>query len=115
MNWERYTSGSYIDSALEIYYLSGITNEKNFYEVKGTIEKLFDDCGINEDPTRYIQIFDEGIFFELNFSDILSKINLSKKYKPIPKYPPIIEDLTIEVSEKITVRDIIAEIKNKAH
>ncbi len=106
--------GSSIDNALEIYYLSGITNEKNFYEVKGIIEKLFDDCGINEDPTKYIQIFDEGIFFELNFSDILSKINLSKKYKPIPKYPPIIEDLTLEVSEKITVRDIIEEIKKQS-
>ncbi len=106
--------GSNIDGAKEFYFLSGISNNKTFYEVKGVIEKMFEDCGINEEGAKYIQIFDEGIFFELNFSDILSKINLSKKYKPIPKYPPIIEDLAIEVSEKIKVGGIIEEIKKQS-
>ena len=106
--------GSNIGSAQEFYFLCGISNNKNFYEIKGVIEKIFEDFGVNEGGAKYIQIFDEGIYFELNFSDILSKINLSKKYKPIPKYPPIIEDLAIEVSEKITVGDTIEEIKKQS-
>ena len=106
--------GSNIGSAQEFYFLCGISNNKNFYEIKGIIEKIFEDFGVNEGGAKYIQIFDEGIYFELNFSDILSKINLSKKYKPIPKYPPIIEDLAIEVSEKITVGDTIEEIKKQS-
>ncbi len=106
--------GSNIDEEKEFYFLSAVSNNKNFYEVKGVVEKIFEDCGINEAGAKYIQIFDEGIFFELNFSDILSKINLSKRYKPIPKYPPIIEDLSVEVSEKIKVGDIIEEIKKQS-
>ena len=106
--------GSNIDDPKEFYFLCAVSNNKNFYEVKGVIEKMFEDYGINEEWAKYIQIFDEGVFFELNFSDILSKINLSKKYKPIPKYPPIIEDLTIEVPEKITARDITEEIKKQS-
>jgi len=62
----------------------------------------------------YIQIFDEAIFFELNFSEILSKTNLSKKYKPIPKYPPIIEDLALLTDEKVQVGRIIEEIKKQS-
>lgn len=106
--------GSSIDNTKEFYYFSGISNTKNFYEIKGIIEKIFEDFGINDDGAKYIQIFDEGIYFELNLSDILSKINLLKKYKSIPKYPPIIEDLAIEVSEKITVGDILEEIKKQS-
>ena len=106
--------GSNIDDAKEFYFLSGISNNKNFYEVKGTIEEMFEDCGINEEVTKYIQIFDEAIFFELNFSEILSKTNLSKKYKPIPKYPPIIEDLALLTDEKVQVGRIIEEIKKQS-
>jgi len=106
--------GSNINESEEFYSLCAVSNNKNFYEVKGIIERMFEDYGINEEWAKYIQIFDEGVFFELNFSDILSKMNLSKKYKPIPKYPPIIEDLTIEVFEKITVGDIIGEIKKQS-
>src|SRR3990167_7884971 len=66
--------GSNIGSAQEFYFLCGISNNKNFYEIKGIIEKIFEDFGVNEGGAKYIQIFDEGIYFELNFSDIKNKL-----------------------------------------
>lgn len=106
--------GSSIDNALESYCLSGITNDKNFYEVKGVIEKLFDEFGIAEDTASNIHVIDEGIFFEINFSKLITKINLDKSYKPIPKYPPIIEDLALLIDEKVQTGQIIEEMKKQS-
>ena len=106
--------GSSIDTASEVYYLCGITNEKNFYEVKGIVEKLFEDFGISQDVTSFIHMADEGVLFEINFSNLLAKINPNKNYKPIPKYPPIIEDLSLLIDEKIQTGKLIEEIKKQS-
>jgi len=111
-------SGKNLDEAKEIYFLSGITNSKNFFEVKGLLEKIFEDIGINENPTKYIEILDKGIFFELNYSEILKNISASwrtnKVFKPLPKYPPIVEDLSIIATENAETTDIISEIKTQS-
>lgn len=107
-------SGKNLDEAKETYFLSGITNNKNFFEVKGLLEKIFEDLGVNEDPTKYIEILNEGIFFELNYSEIIKKMNPSKTFKPLPKYPPIVEDLSIIAGENITTSDLISEIKDQS-
>lgn len=106
--------GKNLDEAKEEYFLSGITNSKRYFEVKGIIEKLFDDLGIKDDPTKYIEILQDGIFFELNYSEILKNINLNKTFKPLPKYPPIVEDLSIVAGENIKTSDLISEIKKQS-
>lgn len=106
--------GENLSKAEENYFLSGITNFKSFFEVKGMLEKLFEDLEIKEDPTKYIEVLGQGIFFELNYSQILKKINSNKTFKPLPKYPPIIEDLSLIVLEKTKTIDIIDEIKNQS-
>ena len=59
------------------------------------------------------QIKKDDIFvFELDFTQIAKEANEIKKYKPIPKYPPIIEDLSFVVPEKTYVGEII-KIINK--
>ncbi|OGH24968.1 MAG: hypothetical protein A3B47_02645 [Candidatus Levybacteria bacterium RIFCSPLOWO2_01_FULL_39_24] len=106
--------GKNLDEAKEAYFLSGITNNKNFFEVKGLLEAIFKDLGIKMDPTKYIEILSEGIFFELNYSEILKNINLNKTFKPLPKYPPIVEDLSIIAGENIMTSDLISGIKNQS-
>lgn len=103
--------GKNLDETKEIYFLSGITNDKNFFEVKGLLEEIFEDLGIKENPTKYIEILEKGIFFELNYSEILKNINLNKNFKPLPKYPPIVEDLSIIATENVKTEDLISEIK----
>ena len=106
--------GKNLDEAQEAYFLSGISNSKNFLQVKGVLERLFEELGIEEDPTENIWILEEGVFFELNFSEMLKKINLQKNFIPLPKYPPIIEDLALVVNEKVKTANIIEDIKEQS-
>lgn len=107
-------TGKSLDDSMENYFLSGISNSKSFFEIKGIFEKLFEDLGIKEDPTKYIEIASQGIFFELNYSQILNKINFVKQFKPLPKYPSIIEDLSLVTKNNIQTIDIIENIKNQS-
>lgn len=106
--------GKNLNEAKEAYFLSGITNTKSFFEVKGILEKLFDELGIKDDPTNFIEILNEEVFFELNFYDVLKKAKLEKTFTPLPKYPPIIEDLAIIASENVKTADLMSEIKKQS-
>ncbi|HSX40063.1 MAG TPA: phenylalanine--tRNA ligase subunit beta [Candidatus Saccharimonadales bacterium] len=113
--------GKNIKEAKEEYMLSGITNKKSFAQVKGMLESLLESLGINQDPTPAIEILDpdsigvdEGIFFEMNYSRVLENINLEKVFKPLPKFPPVIEDLALVAPESVKTGDIISEIKKQS-
>ena len=106
--------GKSLDSAKEEYLLSGISNNKNFFEVKGILEKLFEELGFKNDPTKFIEIINEEVFFELNFSDALKKAKLKKIFTPLPKYPPIIEDIAIVAGSNVKTGDLISQIKKQS-
>jgi len=106
--------GKNIDEAKEYYFLSGITNSKNFFEVKGILERLFEELGVKDDPTIFIDTLNEGVFFEFNFSEILKNINLQKKFIPLPKYPPVIEDIAIIADQKVKIAKLISAIKTQS-
>src|SRR3989344_2925106 len=106
--------GANLDKKEESYFLSGISTKMNFVKVKGVIERLFEELGIKEDPSQYVEAIEEGIFFELNYDEFSEKINLNKTFKPIPKYPPIKEDLALMMADKIKTGDIIREIKDQS-
>jgi len=106
--------GPTLDQEKELYMLSGISNEKNFYQIKGILEKIFEELNIDEEVDKFIEAVPEAIIFELNFSQILEKSKYEKIYKPIPKYPPVIEDITVEVTEGTKTGAIINEIKKQS-
>lgn len=106
--------GANLDNAKEVYFLSGISTSKNFFQVKGIIAELFEELGVREDPGKNIEVTVDGILFELNFTGILEKIDLEKKFWPVPKYPPIIEDLRFEIDPKISYEKIIGTIKKQS-
>lgn len=106
-------AGKNLDEAAEINTLSGITNSKSFFEVKGILERLFADLGIKEDPSKYIEVLGNAIFFELNGSETIKSTN--KTFKSLPKYPPIVEDLSLVAGRDVKTKDIIDEIKNQSN
>ena len=117
----------------EILTLSGVIkkNDASFYEVKGLLEQLLFDLGIkkiifkNSQKTGLgaslyldkeylgeIEVLDKNLIdFEINFAVILKYANVKKEYKKISKFPPIIEDVSIVVSDNIRTDDIVEEIK----
>ena len=106
--------GKNLDNAAENYFLAGVSNFKSYFEVKGILERVFEDLGIKENATKYIEILGNAIFFELNYSEIIKKINSNKIFNPLPKYPPVMEDLSLVTNEKTKTIDIIEEIKNQS-
>jgi len=106
--------GKTIDEAKEAYFLSGISNAKSFYEIKGILERLFEELGISEDPGKSIEVVDEGIFFELDFSHLISLQKPKKAFVPLPKYPPITEDMTFVVPARIQTGELLNEIQKQS-
>ncbi len=106
--------GKSVDDAKEEYMLAGITNGKSFFEIKGIIERLFQDCSVSEDPLQFITRHKEGVLFEIPFAIISKHAAKLTIFKPIPKYPPIVEDVALIVPKKILIGDIINLIKNQS-
>jgi len=69
---------------------------------------------IGESKKDFNQKFclEEKIFIlDLDIAAIIEMANEEKKYKPISKYPPIIEDLSFVIPEKTYLKDIVDLIK----
>lgn len=106
--------GKTLDESKEEYCLSGISNSKKYLEVKGILEELFIKLGTKEDPSDFIDILNEGVIFEINYSNILEEYNSYKIYSPIPKYPPVVEDLALVIDKKVKIGEVISEIKKQS-
>lgn len=119
----------------EIVTLAGVIkkNHVSFYDIKGVVEALLYDLGIKDVSFRKgetvngaevyiekeyigtIEILQADIAnFELNFATILKHASLKKIYKPIPKYPPIIEDVRLIISEDFSYQSIVSLIKKQS-
>lgn len=112
--------------------IAGVIKKPNvsFFEAKGIVEQLLNDCNIKnvvfrtseyggiassiyiqKDYLGEIELLDSNIVdFEFNFEKIIKRANFSKVYKPLAKYPPIIEDLAIIADENVKTADIVEEI-----
>jgi len=67
---------------------------------------------LNSNVQNNFDIKRKVIIIDLEFKQILKSATLFKKYKPLPKYPAIIEDLTLILENNIPVGDIIELIKS---
>lgn len=120
----------------ETEMLAGIIKKPtiSFFEVKGVIDQLFADFGVTSysfkrkttggdgadiviDGKRVgeIEILDDDIIdFELNFDALIAKASLSKVFTPLPKYPPVLEDISLVLEEDVQTGDVIDEIKKQS-
>jgi len=108
--------GKSIDKAKEEYHLSGISNSKNYYEIKGIIEKILKDSNGTGIQSK-IEVVDDGIYFEINYTNLLENLNSKNKYKtfhPLPKYPALVEDMSLIVPQNVQTGTIIDAIKNQS-
>jgi phenylalanyl-tRNA synthetase beta chain len=65
------------------------------------------DIYIGKEYLGTIEVLEKHMIdFELNFEKILSHVSLKKVYTPISKFPPIIEDIRVELTENITFKQI---------
>lgn len=106
----------------------------NFYEAKGIIEQLAHDLEIKDlnfkqletggyGSTIYvgreklgdIEVLDnETLDFEISFNTLLSHATLKKVYKPVSKFPPIVEDMAIIAPLETPTGDLMNAIKSQS-
>ncbi len=106
----------------------------SFYHLKGIVEQLAKDCGIQnlqfKDLTKggvgadiyigndflgNIEVLESNmVSFELNFVIFQKHSTLKKVFTPIPKFPPVIEDLALIIDPSVKTGDIIKEIKKQS-
>jgi phenylalanyl-tRNA synthetase beta chain len=120
----------------EILTLAGIVKKEkvSFYEVKGIIEQLCFDVGIkklsfkqsekagngasvyiDKEYLGEIEILDTHVIdFELNFALLLKYASIKKEYKPLSKFPPIVEDVSIVADVEIKTEDLINSIYSQS-
>lgn len=129
----------------EILSLAGVVQTNNFYQVKGVLEGLFEDLGIEITFTqtdipnlvkgqtakitangtelgrigkvepKVLAAFDVegGVFvFGLLFEALTNLAKVTGKYTPIPKYPEIVEDISMIVDTKTEVGKILQVIRD---
>lgn len=107
--------GNTVTNAKEEYRLSAITNTKNFFEVKGILERLYRDLNISADPTEFIEILEDCVFFELNYDHLLKNATYEKTYRPLSKFPPIVEDLCLIAPPDVQTGELIIAIKKQSN
>ncbi len=131
----------------EVLTLTAALTGQKFVQLKGILEALFEEMGINnakftangkslsffqEGRTAIISITNKIIghlgeidyllqtklglknkitLCEISFSQLVNLASKDKKFVPIPKYPPISEDLAFIVPERILIGNLIQEIR----
>ncbi len=106
--------GKNIKLANEEYEVAGITNEKNYFKIKGLLERIFSDFHVNENPEKYIESLPEGVYFSFPYSLLITYSKNFKKFISVPKYPAIIEDMSFIVPTEERVGNIIKIIKSQS-
>jgi len=74
--------------------------------------KIIGTVGIlNSQITNHFEIDRQVAGLEINLSQAYSLPIQMRTYKPIPKYPPVIEDISAIVDQERPIADIISEVK----
>lgn len=113
--------------------LAGIMQNQEYRRAKGVIEKLLNILGIipnfevnegkNFKPGQRVLVTKNGsrvgqfgvlknssFYYEFDMEAVKTLAKLTKSYRPIPKFPPQIEDITFTFPEKTLMGDVIEEI-----
>lgn len=121
------------DLPQEKQILAGVIKNpsSDFLKVKGIIETLASDLGINnlkfeknqngdgadifiqKEKIGKIEVLSKSVIdFEIDYALFIKHATLQKTYTPIPKFPPAVEDLRIVLDSSITYAEIVAVIKS---
>ena len=92
--------------------LAGIFSNYEYRAAKGVIESLLEQLNaplkLLDDNLKTLE--SNLIYYEIDVEKLRATV-APRSFKPLPKYPPQIEDLSIVVSDSVRVGDVIQSIK----
>jgi len=115
----------------EVLHLAGLIRHarSSFYEAKGVVEQVLILLGITQyefqekkdgiegayiiigkSRVGLIEIDEDAVSFEIDLSTLLGLAVSQKKYIPTAKFPPIIEDVRVELAEEASYDQIVSTI-----
>jgi len=98
---------------LQPFMLGIVGKGIEYVELKGIVESLFDEMGIQEYPVFEISDYDGGkLGVELNFEDLVKKATKSRTYTPLTSFNSMKEDLTFEIPEGVLYPQVETIILN---
>lgn len=122
------------DLPLQVQHMAIVIKEKraSFFEMKGLLEQLTFDLGITDIRIRAtdksgleseilvgkellgtIEILDDNLInMEMEFEKLIKRATAHKSFKPLQKYPPVIEDISLELDDAISTGEVIDTIKS---
>ena len=93
---------------LEKMMLAGLFVNYDYRVAKGVLEALFESLNINHEMV--LEPVNNAFYYESKVEKLQNSVK-TKTYVPVPKYPPQIEDITIEIPEGKLVGDVIQSAK----
>ncbi len=114
--------------------LAAVFKNMSYREAKGVVEGLMDELHLEVDyelndaksftPSKHLlikyknqnigvfgEIANNLFYFESIVADLFKSANFVGQYRPIPKYPAQIEDLTFVLPQKTKIGEVIASMK----
>lgn len=88
--------------------LAGVFVNYDYRAAKGVLEAVFQSLNIKGEPA--IESVNKYFYYELEVRELEKRV-MPRTYKAIPKYPPHVEDITIEIPEEKMVGEVIQSIK----
>jgi phenylalanyl-tRNA synthetase beta chain len=85
--------------------LSGVLKNTDYRNAKGILEKLLEE--VNSKHEINLQNKDDTWFYEVEIEKLKEESSQVKTFKPLPKYPPQVEDITLVVEPETKVGEII--------
>jgi phenylalanyl-tRNA synthetase beta chain len=121
----------------ENFRLTAVLLNEDFYVAKGIVEGLLGELGIHRNNLLFkphsenaativakhpsgvvdiglVAIENQVVYFDLDFDRLSQLATNRKEFVPLPKHPPVIEDLSVIVDEKVLVGDIKEEIEKQS-
>lgn len=89
--------------------LAGVFVNYDYRAAKGVLEALFSSLNINHKPE--LRLEGGRLYYEFEIEKLL-ELAKPKSYKPPPKYPPQIEDITVQIPEGKPIGEVIQLIKS---
>jgi len=97
------------DLPQEKMMLGGVLVNYAYRNAKGVLEAFFKDLNIKKEVS-FQEVSGNIYYYEFEILELMDKVK-PKTFKPVPKYPPQVEDMTIEIPEGKYVGEVIQLIK----
>ena len=85
--------------------LAGVLKNTDYRTAKGILERLLEE--VNSKQNVELQSEEDTWYYKIDLAELQSNSSKVKGFKPLPKYPPQVEDLTLVIEPDTKIGEVI--------